>query len=95
MEFELSAHSSAHIEGCLKLCKSDMRSLAEQEDVLGEWYLDDDGERLTDADLLNASPWSFRQDGIEHKLIRRFIDYGSGQCWFSLGAPVQLGDYLR
>jgi hypothetical protein len=62
-----------------------------------DWYLDENGERLEDAPLFSASPWSVSAPFGEVKLLRRFYDLKSGEAFFSTqqGYGGELFKWLR
>lgn len=59
--------------------------LAERfENESGEWYLGDDGYRLADEHLFQASPWSLLDNNNYKKIVSRFADANSGERSFAL-----------
>lgn len=92
--FELRLRSETRLEGVMKLGDADVAYIHRWEEHNEDWYLSPDGDRLSDHELLEASPWSLLTDGGEQKLVKRYLDEVMGTCWFSLGAPEKLNDWL-
>jgi hypothetical protein len=57
-----------------------------------DWYLDDDGYRLGDAELFERTPWSVVGPTGRFKAVQRFMDWDSGETWFCLTPWVRIGD---
>lgn len=70
------------------------RMLALDHDEDDVWYLDSEGNRLPDEGLFAKSPWSLVNCGARRKVVRRFMDYNTGEAWFALEPWIQLYDWI-
>lgn len=67
-----------------------IQELLHEEDE--SWYLDDDGHRLNDQALFEASPWMIVNPPL--KVVRRFMNFETGEARFATKGWILLGDYV-
>lgn len=67
-------------------------ALQQHEDEAQPWYLDDDGYRLSDERLFQASPWAVVDGEVCTKVVQRFMNCDTGEAWFCLTPWVRIGD---
>jgi hypothetical protein len=80
-------------ERLLQLCKAE----EELEEKFGPWYLDRNGERLSQEELFSKSPWSVCSPNGVIKLLCRFQDNQTGESHFNTqeGYLGELFEWVR
>ena len=58
------------------------------------WYLDSNGNRLEDGELLEKSPWSIVENGNKIKIVQRLMNYENGEAVFCTQPWFRIGDIL-
>lgn len=97
LELQVQEISQAWIKGHFTWSKTIKEQLVVAETAFGaaheDWYLDEQGNRLEGDLLFEKSPWAMIQEGKYQKLVRRYLNFNTGEVWFCDQPWARIGDW--
>ena len=95
--FIINEQTDGYLKGTIEL-SDELRTAFfeiqhEMDEKNGDWYLDDEGNRLADNLLFEKSPWSIVHLEKRTKIVQRFFNLETGEARFATQPFVQLSDW--
>ena len=95
-KFTFTEKTESYYVGYLEWDKENRKRFCEveklNEDEDNCWYLDTDGNRLTDNELFTKTPWTIIENGIQKKVVSRFQNRKTGEIRFATEPWFRIGD---